>query len=302
MAINKIPLMAGAVAEKWAKESLVPKPTAFGTVFRYSGALGCTRRAAYDWFEAEYTEKPTPGRVVQAGVGTIFGEAQANAQIEKFGGRAEVPSQLNEFLSGSADWFGWLDEYEGFVVYENKLKSSFAFNMAVGVQRNFGKAKRIEPKGAPIEALVQAGMNALGIELTYALLPVNHIIVGVVTTEVLSVGMAESIDADDYEIFCVEETFTREEFEPLVKSEIDRLAIAYDVITMGNLPPRWVADTSLVEAHGVFDGFHNKEIEPEGSNWQCGYCPYRSLCVQDGSGYVRITESALIRRKTETEE
>ncbi len=289
MGRNHEPVLARTVVDEWAVAAQIPKPTARGTMLRYSGAHGCFRRMAYDWFEAEYTNPPTPASVIQANMGTLFGEAQAAAQIRKFGGEAERTSQINHWLSGSADWFGQVPEY-GDVVYENKMKSGFAFNKAMGYKRGYGRVSRNGEDGPPLEAVVQAGLNAIGISMELGR-TVEWVIVGVLSTDVLSVNEARQIDATDTERFCGEWAVPIDVFEPWARREIARLEEAYEIIDYGNVPP----------TIAIGDGGVRVELDPEGKAWQCGYCPYRALCAKDGEGFVPVTQSALIRRPSTTE-
>ncbi|MGH9920206.1 MAG: hypothetical protein ACRD6W_15235, partial [Nitrososphaerales archaeon] len=240
---------------------------------------------AYDWFEAEYSEPPTPASVFQAGVGTLVGAAAAEVMIERFGGTAELPSQVNEWLSGSADWAAQ-DTPAGTVVYEHKMKSSYAFNKALGYKRAFGKASLLPTGGPPTEAVAQGAMNALGIEKTHGW-SVDNLIVGVVSTEIVSVKENQQINVDDAARFSAEWLVPREVWEPAALKEINRLEQFRDTMDVGYMPDRFALD----------DDGNRSILTPGGSSWQCNYCPYVSLCQSDGEGQIRVNDSKLIRRK-----
>ena len=280
------PFFTGLLAESWALAAQTPKPTALGTMLRYSGANGCGRRMGYDWFDALYTEPPTPASIFQAGVGTLVGEAAANAMIAKYGGEAEKPSKVNDWISGSADWFGE-DTPVGRVVFEHKMKSSYAFNKAMGYKRIGGKASRVGNGNPPPEAVKQAGMNALGIEATYGK-PINSVVVGVVSTEIVSVMQNATLKVDDFARFGAEWSVPRDVWEPMALREIDRLMAFGEMLDLGYLPPRLA----------VGDGDVTVELDPHGTAWQCNYCPFRSLCHSDGDGTVRVLDSKMEHRTT----
>lgn len=278
------PLFTTLLAQEWAELAQTPKPTALGTMLRYSGADGCGRRMGYDWFDAEYSEPPTPASVFQAGVGTLVGEAAANRMIAKYGGEAEKASQVNEWISGSADWYA-VETPLGEIVYEHKMKSSFAFNKALGYKRAFGKASLTGKEGPPKEAVKQAGMNALGIEATYGR-TINTVVVGVVSTEIISVRENEQINVHDLARFSAEWVIPRDEWEPQTLVEIDRLMALGEMMDLGYLPPRQAVgddDTPIL-------------LEPGSATWQCNYCPFKGLCAADGSGTIRVLDSKLSRR------
>jgi hypothetical protein len=277
-----------------------------GTPLRYSGAFGCGRQMGYNWFDAEFSNPPTAGSLFQALLGTIIGEAQANAMIAKYGGIAEVPSKVNEWISGSADWFSHTTPL-GTVVYEHKMKASYAFNKAMGYKRGFGKASLVDPEGPPLNAVVQAGMNALGIERTYPqfcadvngtsladLLILNEpvptrvdaVIVGIVSADVVSVSQNKQINVSDLARFSAEWVIPRGTWEPAALKEIDRLGGFAEMMDLGYLPDRFALD----------DTGEHVELNPGGKNWQCGYCPFKDLCESDGSGQIRVLDSKLTRR------
>lgn len=283
------PLFTHLLAEKWAKKAQTPKPTALNTMLRYSGAYGCGRRMGYDWFEANYTEPPTPGSIWQALVGTLIGEAQAEAMIEVYGGFAELPSKVNEWISGSADWFSTTTPL-GPVVYEHKMKSSYAFNKAMGYKRAYGKASRTDPAGAPKDAVAQVAMNALGIERTHGY-EIEWVTVGIVSNEVVSVMENAQINVSDYSRFLGEWHLNREVWEPIALREIDRLGEFAETMDLGYIPDRIALDDN---SERVF-------LSPGGAKppWQCRYCPFVSLCKSDGEGQVRVLDSKLVRREKE---
>lgn len=301
---SNISLFTHLLAEEYAQKSHVPKPTAMGTPLRYSGAFGCGRQMGYNWSDAEFSNPPTAGSLFQAMLGTIIGEAQANAMIAKYGGIAEVPSKVNEWISGSADWFSHTTPL-GTVVYEHKMKASYAFNKAMGYKRGFGKASLVDPEGPPLNAVVQAGMNALGIERTYSLklrdggvflepeiqdfsqiLLVNAVVVGIVSADVISVSQNKQINVGDLARFSAEWVIPRGTWEPAALKEIDRLGGFAEMMDLGYLPDRFALD----------DTGEHVELNPGGKNWQCDYCPFKDLCESDGAGQIRVLDSKLTRR------
>ncbi len=288
----KEPLFTTLLAGRWAQEAQTPKPTVAGTMMRYSGAHGCGRKMGYAWFEAEYSDPPTPAMVVQAGVGTEIGRLQAEAQIAAFGGEAEKPSRIGEdgWISGSADWFCATTPL-GTIVYEHKVKSSLAFNRALGYRRAFGKASLTGDGRPPADAVTQVGLNVMGIERTYGI-TVDAAVVGVFTTDVLSVREARQVKVSDWARYCGEWVLSVDEVRTRAASELNRMEAFVEAMEVGYLPQRFAAD----------DDGTRRALDPEGNNWQCDYCPYRQLCALDGDGLVAVLASKMTRRSTDTGE
>lgn len=281
------PMFAHLLAQEEARKAQTPKLTALGTILRYSGAYGCARRMGYDAFDANYTESPTPASVWQATMGTIIGEKMADAIIRAYPqARAEEPSQLSEFISGSADVFIPASDI-GPVVYENKKKGSYAFNKALGYSRRFGKIELKNPEGPPWDAVVQAGLNALGIQAKFpGMEPIFFVVVGVVSDDIVTVKENRQVDISDFNRFAQEWHVPADDWMPETMSEYARLSEVAETIDLGYLPDRWARN----------DAGHDIKLDPFGENWQCDYCPYRTLCVNDGEGQVRILDSRLERR------
>ncbi len=76
---TRTPLFTHLLAEKWAKQAETPKPTALGTILRYSGAYGCLRQMGYNAFDAQYTDENTPADNWAMGLGTMIHEALQEA-------------------------------------------------------------------------------------------------------------------------------------------------------------------------------------------------------------------------------
>ncbi len=283
-------LFTHLLADSWATKAQTPKPTAAGTMLRYSGAHGCGRRMGYDWFDAHYSDPPTAASIFQAGVGTLVGEAAADAMIARYGGVAELPSKVNEWISGSADWFALCTPL-GSVVYEHKMKSSYAFNKALGYKRNFGRVSLVDPEGAPSSAIAQAGMNALGIERSYDYGQVDAVVVGVVSTDIVSVTQNKSLMVNDFARFGAEWNIPREIWESAALSEISRLSEIAEAMDLGYLSDRVALDD---DSKSIF-------LSPGSGQWQCDYCPYQKLCYKDGKGQLRVLDSKLTKRNTDTE-
>lgn len=285
------PLFTHLLAESWAQRAKTPKPTALGTMLRYSGAYGCGRRMGYDWFEAEPTEPPTGAAVWQAGMGTlVHEEVQAAIAAKHPDAVFELGTKVNEWISGSCDAFVPDFPFFGNVLYELKTMGEFAFDQQVGYKRRFGKLELTDPKGPKGGAITQAGMNALGVE-DFLDVRIDNIVLGSLTFSVVSEKMVRATNISDFARFGAEFIIPREVWLPMATKEIDRLTDFAWAIDKGFIPERWAKD----------DDGNDLRLDPFGDNWQCSYCPYRTLCVGDGDGQIAVLDSKLTRRVKETQ-
>lgn len=282
------PIFTHLLAEQAAEAAQRPKATALDTPLRYSGAYGCARRWGYDAFDAQYSEPPTPAQVWQATIGTVVGEAVARAiQAVYPDAVAEEPSQIGTFVSGSADIYAPTSPV-GQTVFEHKKKGSYAFNKALGYKRRYGKFELVGAEGYPGPAMVQAGMNALGIMEKYPERgPIENVVVGVVSDDIVTVKELRQVQVSDFNRFAQEWVIPMDEWYPETIREVTRMEEAAETIDLGYIPDRWARD----------DFGRDKRLDPFGDDWNCDYCPFRRLCVADGDGQVRVLDSQLTKRE-----
>lgn len=294
MESNK-PLITHLLARKLWRDAQTPKPTALGTPLRYSSAYSCSRQQGYAAFEAEPTEPMDESGAWVTGLGTIVHEAlQAAIKDLYHDAEFEVPSGT-EYLSGSCDalipsyWFGSVREaYGSHVVYELKTMGTYSFDKQVGWKRQRGEWSY--PEGPARKAIAQAGMNALGIEAGRDdVKKIYWVVMGSLTFEALSKMKADKMGVEDYQRFMGEWWIPREEWEPIAMEELKRMSDINESLTHGYLPERAARD----------DGGRLIFLNPNGSDWQCQYCAFRTLCLQDGVGEVWINDSVLTRKEKE---
>jgi hypothetical protein len=285
------PVLTHLLAKKFLKDSQTPKPTAFNTIMRYSGAFGCTRQMAYDYFEAE-PSNPTPvtGAWVM-NLGTLIHEA-LQREIAAFDplARFEEPSQVNQYISGHTDGLIDLKRW-GWCLFELKTMGEFPFKKAMGYKGMFNSAQKVAAQGPSLSAITQAGMNALALEEKHGI-RIELLIMGVITYEPVKQGAAEAMGIDDLDRFMGEFHIEREYWEPMARAEIERLTEAAVEIEEGYLPQRFARD----------DNGDEIRLYADSSNWRCdpAYCKYRDLCESDGEGLLHKKDSYLqIRSKSE---
>ena len=283
--MTNTPLFTNLLIEEVHEQAQVNKPTALGTPLRYSGAHGCSRQWGYYAFDAEPTEPVDAAGAWVMGVGTLVHEKVQEAISRAYPhARFEVASGLSDKVSGSCDAL-ITDTPLGTVLYELKTMGTYSFDKQVGWNRM--RSQITDGEGPKPGAIAQAGLNALGLEETFGIV-VDYVVLGSITFEALSKPKAFKMGVDDIDRVLAEWHFSREEWLPLAQEEASRMLEAADSIEQGYLPPRFAVTDSGTES----------ELDPFGKDWQCGYCAFRTVCVQDGRGQVWINDSALTKKET----
>ncbi|NCW18536.1 MAG: hypothetical protein EBW39_04870, partial [Betaproteobacteria bacterium] len=192
----------------------------------------------------------------------------------------EMPTAQGDYLSGSCDAYIPSADLAGIgnVLYELKTMGTFTFDKQVGWNRMRGEFKY--PEGPAQKAIAQAGLNALGVEQRLGE-TISYVVLGSITFEALSVQKADKMGVDGYNRVMAEFWIPREQWEPLAKSELERMEVLGELVTNGYLGAREARD----------DEGNTTILDPLGRDWQCAYCSFRTVCKQDGSGIIRITDS-----------
>jgi len=286
----KEPVITHLLAKKMHEKSQTPKPTALGTPLRYSSSFGCARQQGYYAFDAEPTEPMDEAGAWVTGIGTIVHEALQEAILEVFPNALfEVPSGT-EYISGSCDALIPVSDLGikvpgTHVLWELKTMGTFGFDKQVGWNRMRGDWKY--PEGPAKKAVVQAGMNALGIMAANPEIVIEKIVMGSTTFEALSINKAEKMGVEKYNRFMAEFWIDRSQWEQDALDEIRRSEGIFSALTAGYLPDRIALD----------DNGSALRLDPNSSKfWQCDYCSFKTVCLQDGDGQVWINESNLERR------
>jgi len=285
------PVITGLLVEELHLKSQTPKPTAKGTPLRYSSAHSCARQQAYAALGADPTEPMDHAGAWVTGLGTIVHEALQDAISRRFpSAQFEVASQIGDFLSGSCD--ALIDIYDvgsvyggTHVLYELKTMGTYAFDKQVGWNRLRGTVG--VGVGPAAKAVAQAGMNALGIEAENPDIRIETLVMGSIGFEALSKNKAENMGVEGVNRFLAEFEVPRYEWEPLASEEIARMESVQRLLEDGYLPIRSAKD----------DDNSVLTLDPNGRGWQCDYCAFRSVCVDDGPASIKVSSSSMSKRK-----
>jgi hypothetical protein len=161
---------------------------------------------------------------------------------------------------------------------------TYSFDKQVGWNRMRGQHTNYE--GPALKAIVQAGMNAIGIMEENPEIVIDQLILGSVTFEALSRQKSWNMDVEGVSRTLAEFIIEPHEWYSQAKDELERMANLYSNIENGFIPTRVAVD----------DNGNDIVLNPTGKNWQCDYCSFRDHCVADGPDALRITESVSIER------
>lgn len=266
------PSLAPKLAEAWAKafDNEGDKPMATPEArIRHSWAAMCARAIGYNVTGTEPSQKLTVADHWRFGIGTSVHEKWQDVIVEAFpSAQVEVKVAIPEVPSaGHVDL--WLEDEKEAV--ELKSINGFGFKMAIGAR---GAAE-----GPRKSAVVQGALNAKALDA-------QNMKVVYLSLENLSPRELEKVGTEEWQRFAAEWTFPRDAWEPIADQEIDRFQKILKVVDDGGLPPRAIPElpkgARIVDpAKGAWTVETSDGIVASGSTWQCGYCPFQSLCCDD---------------------
>lgn len=254
-------ILVDAIAD--ANEAEGKRPKAFDTMFRHSDS-GCTRKFAFSNLGFDETEPMDLAGEWVTWLGKLVHEKWQEAAEAKFGPACEVEVRVrfDDLTSGHLDALIVTDEGLK-ITFELKTGATSKYDKAFGYDRR--KWVRKEPEGPKLSDIIQGSLNAVASNA-------DLLIIGYMSFEAISKGSAEKNGVDELGRFMAEWHYSREEFEPLALFQLGRLNETKAWIDRGDLPPRW----------GLNDKGYSTTLDPQGDNWECLYCPYRSLCIEAG--------------------
>lgn len=263
-----------------------------GTRFRHSMAGGCARAIAFHDLGVPTSNPMDLAGVVVTTNGTSKHDEVQAVLADYFAGftgpafHAEVPCRAGD-LDGSGSADGQLvTEDDAIICWEHKNVGGFAFKMAVG--------ERGAPQGPKRDHVVQGALNALGMEA-------DLLVVTYLTWEAISVQAAKRKGFDAAGRVAAQWTFTRAEWEPIARAEIERVSKILSCVDAGELPGRVFPDPELPAGHRITDpstgGWQvlsdDGQVLDAGSWWACGYCRWQDVCAETKPGRQPITEVAV---------
>lgn len=255
-----------------------------GTRFRHSMADSCSRAVAYHALKVPETNPMDLAGIVVTSNGTTKHDEIQEVLCEQLDPdvfRVEVPCQIDGFDgSGNADGLLEISHGDGVVkrvLWEHKNVGGFAFKMAIG--------ERGAPQGPKRSAIVQAALNALALDA-------DDIVITLMTWEAVSVNIAKKKKLSELGRVTAQWTFTRDEWEPLARAEVERVTGILALLDDGQLPARKMPDPEFPRSAQIVDPLtgrwelhdETKGLVDTGSTWACGYCRWQDVCATTPAG------------------
>lgn len=294
------PRFAHLLATKWQADGEAERAAhvSSGAQFRASDAGGCARKLAYkaagiaesDPMDITGYWNTTIGRWLHDQWQQAVDEdpdvhARFEVEYRFLDGRGIVRvDALIELEQPSPK-----DQNEPFtIVYEGKSINGYGFKAAIG------KIRRGTPAEGPrTGAILQGAIGGL-------CAGADEVVVGNWAKETLSGSTYD--DVDELARFTAEWTLTREQFEPLARTELERVEGILTLLETGLLASRKIpgAPGEIVDpSMGRWEKLDPSGLTLDtGKTWECNYCSYQSLCVQTPSGRVPVEQVVEISERS----
>lgn len=262
----KVPLITDVLARSIHREMMESERKAFAypTWFRHSDAGKCGR---YLWYEHNQVAPSNPIDVSSAWVmwiGTMLHEELQRALVERFP-HAEIEPGIRhgDLSSGHADAIIRLEDGTK-VMFELKTRGSFGFDKAVGWRRKSWSTEM--PEGPTSSDRIQGALNATAVDA-------DLLVIGMIGLESASKGFAEKNGIDEIGRTVAEWHFTKSEFGPWAKSELERLE-DIQILMANDLVPARVA---------IGDEMEEIRLNPNAGSpaWNCRYCSHWDSCKKE---------------------
>jgi hypothetical protein len=167
------------------------------------------------------------------------------------------------------------------VAIEGKSVGGYKYQLAVGAKGN--------AQGPGDGHVIQAAMNGL-------MLDADEVVVVYWARDAISVQQAGRKGFTELERFTAEWTFTREQYEPIARAEIERVEKILALVDEGMLPGRAIPGLpprSLVvrPEDGSWVSYDERgQATDSGTAWQCAYCRWQDTCAGTRPGRTPIEE------------
>ena len=290
---DEIPRFGLSLVQAWADTDIPDgeKPHAIeGTSFRLSWAGKCARDLGY-WMMGLTPSNPLDlADYWRMGLGTMVHEHLQSMFTTAFPGASiEHKVDLRE-LDEPVDGSGHIDIYiakqavhapadpiplrERSTVIEVKTMNGFGFKRAIGAR---GPAE-----GPRSNALRQGALEAYAVDA-------DELVILYLALELLSPDEFKRFGGvHEAQKFLAEWTYTREQYQPIAKTELRRVAAIQELVDKGVLPPRSIPDlppkSRITDpARGDWQLLDEAgQIVNMGNYWMCKYCGNQDRCIEDG--------------------
>lgn len=261
-------LVNRAVDERVTTDLAMADPSAR---VRHSHAGQCSRRIAFEMHpDFEATDPPN----LAARINFLHGHLVHDQLQRHVDGATEV-QVVTHRADGTTRSAGHVDAVTTDRVLEFKTKNGRKFRESL-------------TKGPDANELLQLAVNAYGVwqsddESTQ--LPATLVYFSKERV-VASTADRNGIVRGDPELneMVAAWTMTPDEWKPMAEAELDRWDLIIDIVDAGGMPPGMIP-SAMPQGATIKDpqrGYWQVEIDGQvkdsGTTWQCGYCPFQSIC------------------------
>lgn len=304
------PRFAPLLAEWWSTRDSDHVPS--GKAFIHSDAGKCARAISYRLAKIPKSDPMDLPGFHNVELGTLIHEAWQEAlpamfTVERaqamFPDRSVVSVGINvevEVHHEVVDSIGFIDAVVTVTfaggpdyVIAVELKSQGGW----GFKNSIGKARKGAAAEGPNDGhLLQAALNGLAVDA-------DEVVVAYIAKECLSATQYR--DVEPAARFTAEWTFTRDQYEPLARDEIARMAKVLELNREGLLAPRKlpdmpprseITDPSTGEWQQVLvDEDGTETLGDVGRAFWCSYCSYQTLCATTEAGRIPVESVVAIK-------
>lgn len=292
------PRFVQVLVEKWAEDDDEHEATRTksGKAFRHSDAGKCARLLGYKAVGIPASDPMDLTGTWNVNLGKLLHDEWQGALRARFPGamvEVKVPSLDDRgigYIDAVIRWAnpadvpeevrgpGWSPDGPYTVVYELKSIGGWGFKSCIGKARKGAAAD-----GPRTDHLLQGAINGLQHEA-------DEVVIGYLAKEAL--GKKIHVD-QEIDRFLAEWTFTREQFEPVARDELQRVEGLLSVVEDGNLPRRITPDmpagAEIVDpSKGTWEVRADGRVIDTGSVWSCDYCSHQTLCATTKAGRIPV--------------
>lgn len=282
------PRFGHILAEAWAAHHEAnPLPRAHpDALFRHSDAGGCARALGYAAIDLPPSNPMDLAGYWVVQLGHMIHDAWQVELPKRFPG-AEVEVKVHEGRrAGHVDAVVKLPPppltnqgRQSVIAIEGKSVGGFKYQLAVGA--------RGQAEGPSESHVIQGAMNGL-------LLDADEVVIVYWSRDAISVQQAERKSFDELRRFTAEWTFTREQYEPIARREIERVDAILGMVDDGMLPARKIpglpARAVIIQpSKGAWVNYDERgQATDSGTAWQCAYCRWQDTCSRTAAGRTPV--------------
>lgn len=284
------PRFGHLLAKRWQDED-VPLARAHPDArFRHSDAGNCARAIAYAALDIPASNPMDMAGFWVTNLGRVIHELFQD-ELEKVFGvgvTTEVKVHGGE-RAGHVDAVVAIPgEVNGEVVSDKVI--SIEYKSCGGYKYKLAVGERGAPEGPGYQHVIQAALNALALDADECV-----IIYG--ARDVISIQAAgRKPHIDELLRFTAEWTFTREQYEPIARREIERVEAILKMVDDDMLPARKIPDPEIPARAVVVSPRDGTWVEYDDrgqaveskTTWHCAYCRWQDFCAKTKPGRIPV--------------